>query len=189
MWSLPKLAYLISGCPTKLWSINFTYMHIPKTPAYKLHLFAQNFHIKSGMWLICKNIWKSCRKKIIYSTFLISIWQKKDLWRVETAMEGTFQPLYHCCDKHSCYYPVSLEADDAPSHDKLFKICPLLGHLCEKFGEVYTPSCKIPTDESLLLWKGHLAFKQCIPLKRARFGIKCFTLCKDSGYTNSTVQK
>ena len=32
-------------------------IYVPQTPAYKLHLFAQNFHIKSGMRLICENIW------------------------------------------------------------------------------------------------------------------------------------
>ena len=37
-------------------------------------------------------------------------------------------------------------------------------------------------DESLLLWKGRLVFKQYLPLKRDRFGIKLFCLCVDSGY-------
>ena len=35
---------------------------VPKTPAYKPHFFAQNFRIKSGMRLICENIWTPCRK-------------------------------------------------------------------------------------------------------------------------------
>lgn len=38
-----------------------------------------------------------------------------------------------------------------PNPDKLFKLPPLLDHLCEKFGEVYTTSRNIPIDESLLL--------------------------------------
>ena len=37
-------------------------------------------------------------------------------------------------------------------------------------------------DEKLLLWKGKLAFKHYIPLKRAQFGIKMFSLCDNSGY-------
>jgi len=32
-------------------------------------------------------------------------------------------------------------------------------------------------DESLLLWKGRLSFKQFIRTKRHRFGIKFFILC------------
>ena len=67
-----------------------------------------------------------------------------------------------------------------PNADKLYKLRPLLDHLYEKFQEVYTPNKYISIDESLLLWKGRLSFKQYIPLKRARFGIKTFMLCEDS---------
>ena len=49
-------------------------------------------------------------------------------------------------------------AADDPNPDKLFKLPPLLDHLCEKFGEVYTTSRNIPIDKSLLLWQGRLAF-------------------------------
>ena len=49
-------------------------------------------------------------------------------------------------------------AADDPNPDKLFKLPPLLDHLCEKFGEVYTTSRNIPIDKSLLLWQGCLAF-------------------------------
>ena len=33
-----------------------------------------------------------------------------------------------------------------------------------------------------MLWKGRLGFKQYIPNKRSRFGIKMFSLCEVSGY-------
>ncbi|XP_070548779.1 piggyBac transposable element-derived protein 4-like [Ptychodera flava] len=51
------------------------------------------------------------------------------------------------------------------------------------FQTVYTPERDVAIDESLLLWKGRLIFRQYIPLKRARFGIKIFALCDKSGYT------
>ena len=61
----------------------------------------------------------------------------------------------------------------------------MLEHLFEKFQEVYVPACDVSNDESLLLWKGRLSFKQYILLKRARFGVKSFMLSEDSGYTFS----
>lgn len=70
-----------------------------------------------------------------------------------------------------------------PNRDRLFKVRPLLAHLEEKFQTVYKPEKDIAIDESLLLWKGQLIFKQYIPLKRARFGIKIFNVCEKSGYT------
>ena len=33
-----------------------------------------------------------------------------------------------------------------------------------------------------MLWKGRLLFKQYIPSKRSRSGVKLFSLCEDSGY-------
>ena len=38
----------------------------------------------------------------------------------------------------------------------------------------------IYVDESLLLYKGKLSWIQYMSLKRSRFGIKCFELCKSS---------
>lgn len=72
---------------------------------------------------------------------------------------------------------------NAPNSDRLYKIRPLVDELFEKFQTVYTPDVKLSLDEELMLWKGRLIFKQYLPLKRARFGIKIFCLCESSGYT------
>ncbi|XP_045784938.1 piggyBac transposable element-derived protein 4-like [Maniola jurtina] len=61
---------------------------------------------------------------------------------------------------------------------KLEKIAKLLNHLNRKFSEIYTPSQEISIDESLLLWKGHLNWVQCIRSKAARFGLKSYELCE-----------
>jgi hypothetical protein len=66
---------------------------------------------------------------------------------------------------------------------KLFKIDPILKHLKSKFSSLYRLKENISLDESLTLWKGRLGFKQYIPLKAAKFGIKSFELCaSSSGY-------
>jgi len=68
--------------------------------------------------------------------------------------------------------------------DRLYKVRPLLDYLFEKFQSVYGIQQDVSVDESLLLWKGRLVFKQYLPLKRSRFSIKLFKLCESStGYT------
>ena len=72
------------------------------------------------------------------------------------------------------------------NRDRLYKVRPLLNYLGQKFEEVYTPGKCIAVDESLMLWKGRLFFRQYIPLKRSRFGIKVYQLCESEepqGYT------
>lgn len=65
----------------------------------------------------------------------------------------------------------------------LKKIEILVAKIIEKFKEAYTPERDLSVDESLLLFKGRLSWKQYIPTKRARFGLKLYNLCESSsGY-------
>lgn len=61
--------------------------------------------------------------------------------------------------------------------DKLYKIKPFLDHLRSIFPNNFSPFSNLCIDESIVVFKGRLAFKQFMPLKRHRFGIKLFILC------------
>lgn len=67
--------------------------------------------------------------------------------------------------------------NENPSNDRMRKIKNPLLHCRNKFKNCITPYQNLCIDESLLLWKGRLSFKQYIPSKRNRFGIKMFVLC------------
>ena len=67
-----------------------------------------------------------------------------------------------------------------PNRDRLFKVRPIVENLVQKFKTAYMPSQNVSIDE--VLWKGRLQFKQYIPNKRSRFGIKYFSLCESTGY-------
>ena len=63
-----------------------------------------------------------------------------------------------------------------PRSDRLWKIRPAFDSLVDRFSSVFMPGKNLCIDQSLLLWKGRLFFKQYIPKKRNRFGIKLFLL-------------
>lgn len=91
-----------------------------------------------------------------------------------------FQVLLHC------WHFVNNEcapARNSDNYDRLFKIQPLIKSLSATFESVYTPDINLSLDEELVLWKGRLVFRQYIPMKRARFGMKLFCLCENTGYT------
>lgn len=69
-----------------------------------------------------------------------------------------------------------------PDRDRLYKIRPVAKYLVSKFKTVYTPEQHVAIDKELVLWKDRVGVKQYIPSKRARFGIKIFSLCESSGY-------
>ncbi|XP_071972612.1 piggyBac transposable element-derived protein 4-like [Engystomops pustulosus] len=72
-----------------------------------------------------------------------------------------------------------------PSYDRLFKIRPLVKHFNLKFAEVYMPEKNLAIDESLVLFKGRLKFRQYLPSKRAKYGMKVYKVCEsNSGFTH-----
>ena len=74
------------------------------------------------------------------------------------------------------------------SHDtirdrhRLYKVRPLVEYLVGKFKATYAHDKNLSIDEQLLIWKARLGFKEYIPNKRSRFGIKIFILSELSGY-------
>ena len=67
-----------------------------------------------------------------------------------------------------------------PNCDRLGKIRPIINLICERCTAVFSHPRDVCIDESLVLFKGRLAFKQFIHTKRARFGIKIYQLCTTS---------
>ena len=68
-----------------------------------------------------------------------------------------------------------------PGHDKLFKVREVMNMIKRRCSEVLYPGKYLSMDESLVLFKGRLSFKQYIKSKRSRFGIKLFQLCTANG--------
>lgn len=76
-----------------------------------------------------------------------------------------------------------LHFNSDPEAKKLEKLKPVITILLENFKSVHTPERNICIDESLFGWKGRLGFRQYIPSKRSRYGIKIYKLCESlSGY-------
>jgi hypothetical protein len=72
---------------------------------------------------------------------------------------------------------------DNPDYDRLWKIQKIFDTLNNRFCELYNPTEHLAVDEVIVLYKGRVAFRQYIPKKHKRFGIKIYELCDSLGYT------
>ncbi|EEC06595.1 PiggyBac transposable element-derived protein, putative [Ixodes scapularis] len=71
---------------------------------------------------------------------------------------------------------------------KLCKLWPLLCLLKERFLTLYVTESTVAVDESLMLYKRGLSWKQYLPLKCSCFGVKFFLLCEsESGYISNLI--
>jgi len=90
--------------------------------------------------------------------------------------------LYLFYNVHMVDNSTALPCDD-PSHDRLFKIRPLITKLNETFQEAYSPSKNVSVDESMVRFKGRSSLKQYLPMKPIKRGFKIWCLsCSGSGY-------
>lgn len=67
--------------------------------------------------------------------------------------------------------------------DRLYKISPIINIFNETASKIFTPGKSVCVDESLVPFRGRVVFRQYIPNKRYRYGIKLFKLCAFGGYT------
>lgn len=68
-----------------------------------------------------------------------------------------------------------------PSEDRLYKVRPILNHFNNIMRENYVPDKNICIDESMMLWRGRLFFRQYIKNKKHKYGIKLYELCESDG--------
>ena len=74
-------------------------------------------------------------------------------------------------------------ADNLRDHgnDKLYEIRPILNHFNATMKTVYVPDKHICIDESIMLWRGRLSFRQYIKNKRHKYGTKLYNLYESNG--------
>ncbi|XP_067934961.1 piggyBac transposable element-derived protein 4-like [Watersipora subatra] len=83
--------------------------------------------------------------------------------------------------KHQNWQPINM--NDLQRFFALIMLTGIIKKPTLQFESVYRPKKHIAIDETLLLFKGRLIFKQYIPKKRARFGMKGYVLAEsDTGY-------
>ena len=68
-----------------------------------------------------------------------------------------------------------------PDRDRLYKLRRLIDCLHENCRQAFEPGKNVCVDESLLLFKGRLHFRQYIRTKRARYGVKFYQLFTSDG--------
>lgn len=67
--------------------------------------------------------------------------------------------------------------------DRLYKLGPILDQLRTNFQKFLIPKNQMCVDETLALFRGRLAFIQCVKNKRHKFGVKLYKLCLEGAYT------
>ena len=69
------------------------------------------------------------------------------------------------------------------NHDPLFKVRRFYRKVTSSFQRIFTPGEYISVDEGMIRFFGRLSFKTYNPQKPAKYGLKAYKVCDQSGYT------
>ncbi|KAK3106989.1 hypothetical protein FSP39_004511 [Pinctada imbricata] len=70
-----------------------------------------------------------------------------------------------------------------PNYDPLFKVRNMIDLILPKLREVYKPGQNLSVDEGMIGFKGRVHFRQHMPAKPTKWGIKVWQICEsESGY-------
>ncbi|CAK9803074.1 PiggyBac transposable element-derived protein 4 [Anthophora quadrimaculata] len=105
-----------------------------------------------------------------------------DYWSTDPIIARNFISKYTTRDRftqllHYIHFADNNNPAPPDNNDKLWKIRTIFEKWNRKCSTFFHPFLKLVIDESLILFIGRLHFKQFIPSKRHRFGIKIFVLC------------
>lgn len=110
---------------------------------------------------------------------LIDYWSTEDL--ISTPVFGDMMSRDRYRDILK-YLQFSTKVGPHPN-DRLWKLRPVTSLVLQNIRAFMKPYQKVVIDESLVLFRGRLSFRQYIPSKRHRFGIKYYVLCDcQTGY-------
>ena len=122
---------------------------------------------------------------IIYKPTTHMYWSTDELYSTPIFSEVMNRDHFHLLSKFLHFNdnkdPGYDPKDD--NRDRLHKVRPFLDLMRMQMRTVYSPGRELSVDESLVLFKGRLHFKQFIRTKRARFGIKLYELTTSQGIT------
>nr|XP_023028663.1 piggyBac transposable element-derived protein 4-like [Leptinotarsa decemlineata] len=81
----------------------------------------------------------------------------------------------------SLHFARNPSEEETTPEDRLYKIRPLLNYFHEKMKTIYYPNKNLSLDESMLLWRGRLVFRQYLKNKRHKYGIKLYMPTESDG--------
>nr|XP_022902544.1 piggyBac transposable element-derived protein 4-like [Onthophagus taurus] len=72
-------------------------------------------------------------------------------------------------------------SDDKNNKARLARIRPVMDHFNTKMQSVYSSGKELSLDESMVLWRGRLAFRQYIKNRKHKYGVKLYMLTEPNG--------
>lgn len=107
-------------------------------------------------------------------------WKKDPLFRVQAIADSMSRNRFLLILRALHFSRNPGPQEERPA-DRLYKIRPIIEFFNERMCQVYYPGRELSLDESMVLWRGRLLFRQYIKNKKHKYGIKLYVLTTPTG--------
>ena len=105
-------------------------------------------------------------------------------WSKSILYENKLVPMTMDRDRFQLLLRMFHFADSSLPHlGRFFKLKPLFDRIVQRFQDVYKPGKEVVIDETMVPFRGRIFFRQYIPGKRHKYGLKLYKLCTTEAYT------
>lgn len=105
-------------------------------------------------------------------------------WSKSILYENKIVPMTTDRDRFQLLLRMFHFADNSLPHTgRFFKLKPLFDRIVQRFQDVYKPGKEVVIDETMVPFRGRIFFRQYIPGKRHKYGLKLYKLCTTEAYT------
>ena len=119
---------------------------------------------------------------IIFYMGLVALPSYKHYWKSDGNYRNSFVPKIMKRDRFCAIMRfMHFGNNEEIFNDRLGKVRFLISHLDNIMRLIYVPVDRLSLDESMMLWRGRLIFRQYIKNKRHKYGIKFYELCQFDG--------
>ena len=107
-------------------------------------------------------------------------WRKSKLFGSQVSQNTMSRDRFELLLK---FLHLSNNQEEHADQDRLFKLRSFVDLLRARFKSIYVPGSVISLDETMVPWRERLLFKQYIPGKAHKYGVKIYKLAATNGYT------
>ena len=118
---------------------------------------------------------------IVYKPGIPMYWTTKELLNTPIFSKIMSRKRFQLILKFLHFNDNTLDNHNNKDRDRLHKVRPLIEIVRRRCYDVYCPDKKLSVNESLVLFKGRVKFRQYIKTKRVKFGIKLYELTTFDG--------
>ena len=162
---------------------------IQETNDYALNLFLE----KGGSVRARISEWKDLTQEeflkflgLVYHMGTIKLNRIQDYWKTHRLFNLKCFSERMSRDRFLCilrcfHFSKNPKENEPKPDDCLYKIRPVIDYFNQKMRQIYYPGKNLSLDESLVLWRGRLIFRQYIANKRHKYGLKLYMLTEPNG--------